>query len=171
MKQWHEIHGWFSAEDAKAYSYLCMMMPNKARFLEIGAYKGRSTVLMDTLAKELDKNITIDVIDCFEGDEHIGTDDTYTEFLHNTQDCRIGRVYKEYSDNAYKSLQGKYDAIFIDACHTTEAVLQDITNYTPFLTENGVIAGHDIHFYGVADAVNRITAGNYFVIGNCWIRR
>jgi len=169
MKQWYEIDGYFSNEDAQAYASICYNMPNKARFLEIGAYKGRSTVLMDSLAKNMGKDIAIDIVDCFGGDEHMGEHDTYAEFLNNTQGCNIGTVYIGYSNEQYKRLEGKYDAIFIDACHNTPEVLEDIANYTPFLADGGIIAGHDIHFFGVRPAVEQVFSSSYTIIGNCWI--
>ena len=39
---------------------------------------------------------------------------------------------------------GPYDLIFIDGNHAYEFVRQDFTNYSKFLSANGVLALHDI---------------------------
>lgn len=49
-----------------------------------------------------------------------------------------------------------FDFIYIDACHTYEAVLEDIKRALPFLKDNNsVLAGHDMNVKhtGVAQAV------------------
>ena len=168
MKHWSEIEGWFTMYDQAAYAWILDRLPNPARFLEIGAYKGRSTNCMDQLAKQAKKDVTIDIVDTFAGDSHMGVKDTYLEFLKNTKECNIGTVYVGNSKETHVHV-GLYDAIFIDACHDTEPVIADISNYLPRLKQHGIIAGHDIHHFSVAPAVEKVFGDNYFVIGNCWI--
>ena len=172
MIDWKQIDGWFTGEDAKAYTHIAWNMPPIARFLEIGAYKGRSTVCMDTIAKDIDRNITIDVIDTFNGDVHIGTANTHEEFIANTKHCNIGRIYPMDTAFAHATItDGYYDAVFIDATHTYKAVLHDIVTYQPKVKKGGIIAGHDIDNPDVYKAVYNQFGRGFHYIGNCWITK
>jgi predicted O-methyltransferase YrrM len=165
-----QIEGWFSATDALFYEMIALSLPNNAKILEIGAYKGRSTVCMDTYCKDLGKNVQIDIIDTFEGDMHMGIKPSYIdEFIHNTQNCNIGKVIPENSRVAHELIgDTRYDFIFIDAGHAKEDVMADITNYRPFLTDSGLLGGHDLMYFGIADALKSLKI-TYKAYGNCWL--
>ena len=170
MTNYTEIEGWFSSTDALFYEMIALNLPNKARILEIGAYKGRSTVCMDTLCKELGKDVLIDIIDTFEGDVHMGVKPNYVEeFVHNTRNCNIGRIIAENSRTAHELIgDTRYDFIFIDAGHTKEDVMADITNYRPLLTPSGLLGGHDLKHFGIAEALESLQI-TYTGYDNCWL--
>lgn len=171
---YQNIDGWFNSHDYDIYKYLVDAMPDKSRFLEIGAYKGRSTVALAEIIAQSGKNITIDVIDTFKGDAHIGEVDTFDEFKANTAHIKnIGTVYRANSRDAHADIdpKTKYHAVFIDAAHDFNSVLADITNYLPFVAKNGHIAGHDYLHYDVADAVKAYFGDKYKTWDNCWYKR
>jgi SAM-dependent methyltransferase len=61
------------------------------------------------------------------------------------------------------------DFVFIDACHTYEAVVADIAAWRLKVKPGGILAGHDIHTYGdVARAVNDAFPGKYQIQDGCW---
>ena len=45
------------------------------------------------------------------------------------------------------------DFLYIDANHEYDAVKRDLQIYYPFVKKGGIIAGHDIQYKGVSDAV------------------
>lgn len=49
------------------------------------------------------------------------------------------------------------DFIYIDGCHTYEAVKEDLNNYYPKVKNGGIVAGHDWHknWLGVVKAVSQ----------------
>lgn len=51
------------------------------------------------------------------------------------------------------------DAVFVDACHETEAVMADIRAWAPKIRTGGLMTGHDIDMASVAEAVDRMVAG------------
>jgi hypothetical protein len=169
MLNYNSIKGWFDSDDANFYEIVASGLPNNARMLEVGAYKGRSAVCMSAIFAKMGKNITIDVVDNFGGDEHIGKSRCYKDvFIENTKHCPIGNIYHADSMVAHTMLRHKYDFIFIDACHLFGFVVADITNYLPHLNETGVIGGHDLLFYGVREAVGHVGIP-YVEYGNCWL--
>jgi predicted O-methyltransferase YrrM len=65
------------------------------------------------------------------------------------------RYIVEDSSTAHRHLKGKYDFIYIDGDHSEEQVFRDISNFYPFVKDDGIIAGHDITYISVATAVMR----------------
>lgn len=55
--------------------------------------------------------------------------------------------------------------VYLDACHTYECVLADLTAWLPKLVRGGIMAGHDFLApeYGVQGAVKVFTKGKYNV--------
>jgi predicted O-methyltransferase YrrM len=66
-------------------------------------------------------------------------------------------------------LDDSLDFVFIDADHSYDAVMQDIANWTPKVRKMGIIAGHDINWWTVAQAV-RETGGAQTLPDNVWWR-
>ena len=51
---------------------------------------------------------------------------------------------------------GFFDFVFIDADHTTEAVLADIEAWKPKIKAGGYLCGHDTHFPSVREAIDEV---------------
>lgn len=61
------------------------------------------------------------------------------------------------------------DFVFLDGCHTFDAVSEDIRSWKPKLKPGGILAGHDYNTYdSVRQAVNKAFANKHQVEGNCW---
>lgn len=62
--------------------------------------------------------------------------DTWNEprikFIHSTSDDAVKLFEKD-----------QFDFIYVDACHTYEQAKKDIVNYSRFVKQDGIIAGHD----------------------------
>ena len=56
---------------------------------------------------------------------------------------------------------GSLDFVFIDADHTTPAVLADIEAWAPKVRSGGMVLGHDVHLDSVRDAVRQVYGGAY----------
>jgi hypothetical protein len=171
-KRWHDVEGWFDGLDYATYEHIVSQMPDNFRFLEIGAYKGRSLCALAEIASRYGKTCTADVIDLFDGDIHIAERDYYAEFRANTEHLTIiGNVHKGDSAIIHRILpkDTRYDAIFIDGLHTADGVELDIRNYLPFLAQGGILSGHDYMRFGVAEGVRRVLGGDHHQHGNCWI--
>jgi predicted TIM-barrel fold metal-dependent hydrolase len=151
------IEGWFDFDDI--YELALGRCRAPARFVEVGAYKGRSACYMAERIRELGLDVRFDVVDTFQGDEHIGADDLWPAFSDNL--ARAGLLsgvtaHRALSvDAAQEFAPNSLDFVFIDATHTLEAVSQDIAAWWPKLKADGLIAGHDYaYFPGVKGAVD-----------------
>lgn len=61
---------------------------------------------------------------------------------------------RDYSNNAAEEIVGDLDYVYVDGNHSYEFVKSDLENYYELLSDDGLIAGDDIHFSGVAQAVS-----------------
>ena len=61
---WKEVSGFFDSD--LAYKLAIKSSPEKATFVEIGSWMGRSTSCLGQLSKESEKNIQIYAVDTFQ---------------------------------------------------------------------------------------------------------
>lgn len=119
--------------------------------LEIGADKGRSSLVMGVLCKK--QLITIDPFQ----NEFASSFPEFQENLKDLLESSKVRHVGKTSDQAVEELEelrGTVDLLFIDGDHSYEQVLRDLKNYVPFVREKGIICGHDYPLDGVHKAVN-----------------
>lgn len=60
------------------------------------------------------------------------------------------------------------DFVFIDADHSTTAVLRDIRAWAPKVKEGGFVSGHDIDWQSVKDAVDQSFNGYLMLPDDVW---
>jgi hypothetical protein len=175
-KVWEKIEGWFNFNSV----YLDMVNRfNDAVFVEIGSWKGTSTVCMADKIKNSKKNIKFYAIDFFEPyiqEDGVLLSTTFEEFLHNIEPFKdyiipikgdSHKVYTQFEDHSI-------DFLFIDANHDYEPCKADLNLWYQKVKPGGVMAGHDYQFNGVHKAVDEFFAGKfpvdrrYFLSTSCW---
>ena len=127
---------------------------NCKNYLEIGAFKGRTTI---NIAAN-NNNIEIHTIDL-----PINYNENNLEYNLLPKDSKLSQykekgyffkkyidykknIFNHYGDSAtfdYKIFQKKFDLIFIDASHKYENVIIDSENALKILSKNGIIIWHD----------------------------
>jgi predicted O-methyltransferase YrrM len=157
------IEGWFDFEDIYELALRRSSAHKPARFVEIGAYKGRSACYLAERIAETGKPIRFDVVDTFAGDPDVGERDLWPEFSANLALAGVlSRVEAHRSTSVAAAPQfadGSLDFVFLDARHTFEAVQQDLAAWWPKLRPGGLFAGHDYqHWPGVRAAVDAFVA-------------
>ncbi len=146
-----QIDGWlFPEEGALLDKYAAEVVGRKTVFegfpkiLELGSYKGKSTVYMGR-----DKMVQIVCVDTFMSDATTRErKDTLQEFLRNTEDLYNVVVVPTTTEKAKTLLTSgrlplMYDLIFVDADHSYEACRKDVEMFLPHLRENGYLILHD----------------------------
>ena len=138
---------WFT--HINSYAKLFDEINSDASFVEVGSWKGRSSVFMAHLIKNGDKAIKFYCVDTWKGSpEHVGyecLDTLYDLFLENTKDYRdvIMDIRKPSTEAAEDFSDKSIDIVFIDACHEYECVKEDILAWLPKIKNGGIMAGHD----------------------------
>lgn len=129
--------------------------------IEIGSYAGESTELFL-------KSYAFKTLYCIdpwkEGyddkDDASYTDMNYVESIFDSKFANNPTIIKvkQSSNNAVNMFEdNSIDFVYIDGCHTYEAVKWDVEHYITKIKDGGVIAGHDYgagHLPGVKKAID-----------------
>ena len=166
------------------YLELLDNVPENGIFVELGAYKGKSTSFIVTEIINKNKNIKFYTVDTFQGDsgskdeneinayKQVDVSKMYEEFIINTNQLKeYYTTIIDYSHIAAKYfLDNSVDVIFIDAGHSFESVLADLKAWYPKMKNGSIMAGHDYNSWsGVKKAVLKFFNSTPDKIENdCW---
>lgn len=185
-----KVPGYFNYENI--YRHIIAFTPpnSKEKFVEIGAWKGKSVCYAAVEIINSDKDIKLDSVDTWKGspgepalmdDKSILEDTLYDEFISNIEPVKhIVTPIKLPSVEAAKLYEDKsLFFVFIDGSHLYEAVKEDILAWLPKVKSGGFIGGHDIdqteEFNGVRKAVDELIGEKNIVIYNkgwaSWLHR
>jgi len=156
------IEGFTKESELEFLSEVARGMPRRAAIVEVGSWKGRSTVAICEGLRD-GSEATVWAVDTFAGDPDIaettGAIDQQAvaaEFARNTAGYDCLRVIVAESVQAAAEFDDEsLDWVFIDANHSYEAVVADIAAWAPKLKPGGLLSGHDYGRAGVTDAVRR----------------
>ena len=143
-----EIDGWLSDAEGELLYTLAKNVPKEQAIVEIGSWKGRSTVWLAKGAEAGHKN-KVFAIDPHRGSKsHVseGEGDTYPKFLVNLSKARVkNRVVPLVmtSSQAAQYWQGSVGLIWIDGSHEYEDVKHDFLVWKQHLSFGTVVALHD----------------------------
>ncbi len=178
---YQNIEGWFNFQTI--YRMAVEQAQSGFHFVEVGAWKGKSTSFMAVEIANSGKHIQFDVVDTWQGSkEHLTGD-------YIDQDAVKGRLFEVFTRNMkpladyynpkpMTSLQaaatyadGSLDFVMIDASHEYEDVRADIQAWLPKVRPGGVLAGDDFfyHWPGVIRAVQELLPGFQVVDGVTWM--
>ena len=156
---------WFHWSPA-IWEQLVPSLPGRKRFLELGAFEGRSTAWI--VENMLEDDGTLISVDTWEGaEEHVkmglAMSDAEDNYDHNLR--LLGEQYPERavlkfkmtSYEAITKLAGgpQFDFIFVDASHTAPDVLTDACVAWPMLKDKGVMVFDDYLWGEQRDVLHR----------------
>jgi predicted O-methyltransferase YrrM len=182
MKHYYKnIQGWFYRTQKGIYDEEIARADDHSQFVEIGAWKGKSTAYMAVEIINSGKSIKLNTVDTWEGsneaahkrDQAIIDGILYEEFCANMVPVEsVVTAIRMTSIEASKEFNdGQLDFVFIDASHKYEDVKQDIIHWLPKVKVGGTLGGDDIKaFKGVKRAVDEVLGeGNYQQRSNQWV--
>lgn len=131
----NHVKGWLTFKEAVALAE----MARGLTVLEIGSYRGRSTLALASTAKE------VHAVDWGRGDTGCGDDWTTPELLENLHRRGVTNVvvHVGFSEDVVPSFKRVFDMAFIDGSHTAESVEKDVGMVLECLKPGGMIAFHD----------------------------
>ncbi|HMO74569.1 MAG TPA: class I SAM-dependent methyltransferase [Sphingopyxis sp.] len=142
------IPGWFGFEDI----YREAVDRYDGIFVEVGAWKGRSTAFLAVTAIRSGKPIDIHVVDTFEGsDEEAHRADPDIGDLRAVFECNVAPVRHRLTVWQMRSVaaaalfdDASLDFVLLDGAHDHDSVRADIAAWLPKIRPGGWLCGDDI---------------------------
>lgn len=131
--------GWLSAEEA---SELQRLASNKT-VLELGAWKGRSTVVLAEVATYVVS------VDRHHGIEEVGGEDSLPDYLQSVRNLSNVAIVVAQFDKIVPLFGSYFDMAFVDGDHDKQSVKFDVQLAMEHVHGRGIIAMHDWDFESV----------------------
>jgi predicted O-methyltransferase YrrM len=154
-------------------------------FVEVGSYKGRSTSFLAVEIANCGRQIRLDCVDTWKGNEEhqagqpyedsdVVNDKLYEVFMANMAPVSslITPMRMTSLEAAATYADQTLDFVFLDGDHGYAAVKADIAAWWPKLKHGAILSGHDysLDWPEVMRAANE-TFGYVRAVANCWYVR
>lgn len=147
------VDGWLNPPVVRLLYSICLKLPEEARIVEIGSWKGKSSVLLALSSPRKAKLYAIDPhIGSHEHKEIYGKVDTYQEFLSNLNEAEViekVECIRKFSRDAIAEVPSAIDFLWIDGSHDYKDVKDDFRLYFEKLKDDSYVAWHDYKWQGV----------------------
>ena len=132
------IDGWLTNREADFLYTQATKCPKDTRIVEIGSYKGKSTVCLARGSHD-GNNVKITSVDPSFQPSH----QEFKKMLCKKSINDIVDTIEKPSVEAAEDWSGPISLLFIDGNHDYSFVLEDFLNWEPFLISGGIVAFHD----------------------------
>jgi predicted O-methyltransferase YrrM len=146
-----QIPGYLLENEAKFLGFLAAVTPRDGAILEIGSYRGRSTVMLANVAAHygLGPIVAVDphnspILVNPDGSNHFTS---YDDFLQNIRLAGVAdhvEPHLAYSTEISSTWRRPIRLLWIDGDHSYGGVKADLDGFLPSLVPYGVIAMHDV---------------------------
>lgn len=167
-----KVPGWLSKKEGTFLYRTAKEGPGTGEIVEIGSWKGRSTIILAHGSKEAGRE-KVHAIDHFKGDPECGPMEGEAEFLNNVKNAGVSDwvVPMVMSSEEAAALWAKKPKpirlLWIDGSHAYEDVKRDFLLWEPFVVPGGIIAMHDTFWKDPRKVVreNILSSGRFSNIG------
>ena len=144
------VHGFLAENELGFLGTLAACTPAEGAIVEIGSFKGKSTVMLATVAAYYGAGPVV-AIDPHEGFAYLGPNvpqepPTFDTFLASIKSAGIEHeveVKRAYSRDAAKDWNRPIRVLWIDGDHSYQGCKEDFDLFAPYLADGAVIAFHD----------------------------
>jgi MMP 1-O-methyltransferase len=144
------VPGHLSENEARFLGLLAACVPAKGTIVEIGSFKGRSTVMLAKVASHYGCGpvVAIDPHNSPILFDHQANPEasSYQDFLNNVHGAGVSEhvePHAAYSKEVAKSWNQPIRVLWIDGDHSYEGAKSDLDGFFPHLVPEGVVAFHD----------------------------
>jgi MMP 1-O-methyltransferase len=139
------VEGWLSEAQGEALFNAAARATGRGRIVEIGSWKGRSTVWLASGARLSGQRV-------YAVDRHVESREapgaqTFDTFLANIRSAGVEEVVTPLvmsSADAANCVEGGVEVLFIDGDHSDAGARADVELWVPRLVDGGVILMHDV---------------------------
>jgi predicted O-methyltransferase YrrM len=146
------VDGWLTPREIEFLALLGAYPKAAGSILEIGSFRGRSTIVL-AKAAELSDQATVHAVDPLDLDEWMEQTAAKKQsspraiLEKNLASCGVSekiQVHQAYSHKLAPTWNQPLRVLWIDGDHTYQGALADYENYLPHLAVGGIIAFHDV---------------------------
>ena len=153
----YAYEGYLTDKEARFLTVLSACTPGEGVTLEIGSFKGKSTIILSKAEQEIHNRVSLVAMDPLTSPSSTDPNNSSREDFYANLERAGVKEDVEFYEQRSQELASDWDRsirlLWIDGDHTYEGVKSDITNYVDYLAVGGVIAFHDVmHFEGVSRA-------------------
>ena len=147
-----DVDGWMTAGQGAALFEAATDCPANGQIVEIGSFRGRSTIVLATAA---DPSVHLVAIDPHAGNDRgpeeidgfaAEAEDDHAVFNANLDRAgvadRVDHV-RAFSDDAHPQVAGEIDVLYIDGAHRYAPALADIRSWGDRVADGGTMLIHD----------------------------
>jgi hypothetical protein len=142
--------GFLAENEIRFLGILAACTPVDGVMVEIGSFKGKSTVMLATIASSYKLGPVV-AIDPHQGLSYQDPNSpypspTFDEFLSSIKSAGLDshvEVHRAYSRDVAKNWKRPIRLLWIDGDHSYEGCKEDFDLFSPYLAEGAVIAFHD----------------------------
>jgi predicted O-methyltransferase YrrM len=135
--------GFLGESEARFLGLLAACVPTRGTIVEIGSFKGKSTVMLASVAAHYGLGPVIAI------DPHTAPAVTDAKIAPGSSTFEGGvEIHRAYSREAAKGWNRPIRLLWIDGDHTFEGTREDFELFSPYLSNGAVVAMHDaLHAY------------------------
>jgi predicted O-methyltransferase YrrM len=133
-----DVPGWLTDEEGEALYELARACTGKGAIVEIGSFKGKSTIC---LGRGSQAGAAVPV---YAVDPH--TDGRFEEFMSNVERAGISALVRPVASLSQAAAAGfdeRIELLFVDGAHQYDLVLEDFEKWVPKVVDGGWVAFHD----------------------------
>jgi MMP 1-O-methyltransferase len=137
-----DVEGWLTEEEAETLFMLARARSGKGVIVELGSWKGRSTICLG-LGSKAGPEVPVYAVDRPRGE-------IYEDFERNIRRAGVEDVVRPVnssSQDAARDFDEPIELLFIDASHKYDLVQLDWNLWVPKLVDGGVLAMHDTTWF------------------------
>ncbi|MFB2834726.1 class I SAM-dependent methyltransferase [Floridanema evergladense] len=177
--EWDRIEGWFNLPQAVTLQTIVKQLPPRAKVVELGSYKGRSSV---AIAAVLPAESILYCVDHFQGSEehiisHFDVSNLLAEFTQNIEKFgvkdKISTLVMTTSEAATKFDSESVDLVFLDASHDYDSVRADLLNWYPKIKPGGFLLcdDYEVGWSGVMRAIKTVGLAGTVIAESLWMHQ
>jgi predicted O-methyltransferase YrrM len=132
-----DVPGWLTDDEGEALYELARACTGKGVIVEIGSFKGKSTVCLG-LGSQAGASVPIYAVDPHQ--------ERFPEFKTNVQRAGIDELIRpvpSLSQAAAEEFHEPIELLFVDGSHEYDLVLEDFEKWVPKVVDGGWVAFHD----------------------------